>query len=333
LRDDSLHRPHLVASAAALLSALWISASVPTAHAQTRSPLPSLEVRRAPEASSCPDAYSVAAAVQRLLGRQAVDPDARSTPTRIVVDIAKSEHGLCASVHLTGARRGVRELRDDTDPTCHGLADALALTIALTLDALEPPGDSASVPKPRSTAKPTPAAPNSDAAWHASVEVGAGATLGLVGQPSPALFLDVGAVSPGASTLSLGYLAPWPQHNEFGRGTVRIQLHAVTMRACVPVLRSEPTVRLMLCAVPEAGVVRAAAAGYDNVWTSSRPWYALGAEGALVGALAGPLQWSIRASTHILLRDESFSVENLGVAYEPQRLAASLLGGFRVSIP
>src|SRR5580700_3795505 len=91
--------------------------------------LPSLAVHRTEDSADCPDADALAAAVAQQMKRPALDPGASGRG--LDVQIYRSEAGYTAVIQAGGKTRQL----SDRGPTCEGLAAALAVSIAVMLDA------------------------------------------------------------------------------------------------------------------------------------------------------------------------------------------------------
>jgi hypothetical protein len=98
-------------------------------------PLPRLVVARAPAASDCPDAAALAAEVARRMGRPALDPIGIEGMPGLDVRFERQGDAYAAVVVVRGRERRLA----DPGPGCAGLADALALTLAILLDRDAPP--------------------------------------------------------------------------------------------------------------------------------------------------------------------------------------------------
>lgn len=96
-----------------------------------------IEVSRASEARDCPDALTLAAAVERARGTNS--PDANSdvgTPLHVAIDVVRSPAGYVATVTASGARTGVRTLTH-AGATCESLAKALVVSLVVMVDEVD----------------------------------------------------------------------------------------------------------------------------------------------------------------------------------------------------
>lgn len=94
----------------------------------------------------CPGAAEVAAAANRVLGRDRVriaDAGGRDAELRIVVGFSRAPSGFGATVREGGARDGERTILS-RERTCDTLTSALGATIAMMIDAADASGNSVS---------------------------------------------------------------------------------------------------------------------------------------------------------------------------------------------
>src|SRR5262245_53241203 len=113
-----------------------------------------LIVQRAPAAADCLDAGGLAARVNELAGREAlVAATDAGSGVAFEVQILKSDDGYTAIVLAAGKSRQIA----DPGPACESLASALALTLAILLDAGEAPPVPPPPPPPPPPPRPAPA--------------------------------------------------------------------------------------------------------------------------------------------------------------------------------
>jgi len=280
------------------------------------SPAPSVSLAlRAEPGSDCPSAQALAAVVNRRLGRTIVATEsAAPLPTQVAVTISGTERGLSARLVATGARGGAREFFD-SGATCAGLAEALALGMALMLDPAEPPAAAAVSPSPR------PREHRVDVA----VEGSAALTAGVLetASPSAAAGLELGLFRDWALLVGGRYLPA--QREQFGTGRVDVALATGDIGFCRRRLVPERFVLdVFICATVRTGVVSGTAAGYRLAESASRLWVSAGAGLSLRGPLAGTFGWSLSADGSAPLVDQSFSVQGIGVVYRPAQVGISV---------
>ncbi|HEX3770118.1 MAG TPA: hypothetical protein VHV30_04605 [Polyangiaceae bacterium] len=115
-------------------------------------------VKRAPDASDCPTAAHLAAAIARSGHREAPSTaptaDAR---LRFEVEMARSASGFSATVQIMGARIGTRQI-EHTGASCEPLENALAVALLVVIDDVEA-ADQASPPPAPPPEPPAPVEP------------------------------------------------------------------------------------------------------------------------------------------------------------------------------
>jgi hypothetical protein len=292
--------------------------------ARAQGPVTPIVVHRSPQAAQCPDANAIASAVNRLVGRNAVDPLADGD-VGILVDVTKAEIGYAATVRSSGKAKGLRELRDDTD-SCSGLAEALSLTIALIIDTMDRPTEKVAVERPVQRKQ---ASEEGSASLAAELDLAGAADLLHSLRLASMGGADVSTRR--GHSVGLGWIGTQSYEAVLAPGHVDMSLWAVVLRACGAAV-SQPRVKLLLCGLPAAGSMHASASGYSRNGAVTRPWLALGGEVAAVGKIAGPLQWALRSGALVTLREETFTIQGLGDAYETPRVGGFIAVGLRVSI-
>lgn len=145
-----------------------------------------------------------------------------------------------------------------------------------------------------------------------------GVAVGIVRSAAPALVAD-SAFELRHFSWALGGLWLPPQSLELGPGSVDVQLLAASVRGCTWAFDST---RLGLCARLLAGELLAKSRGYDSNGQQSTPWGALALEAFVDGPLLLHLRYRATAAAIAPLRDQSFSIQNLGPLYQPPPLAA-----------
>jgi hypothetical protein len=293
-----------------------------------------LSVERSDDALSCPDASALQSAAEALLESP---PDGQ---TRLIhVAFERREGRYLAILRRADSDHAGRKLRD-THSDCEPLAQAVATTLALMLETRA--GDAKpSEPARRRTApiaqpapEQRPAAPRPRAPdYEFALGVSAGAGQGVIHGWSPLLAGHL-AFGSGALRVSLGALQLLPTTRELGPGSVEVELTAVTTRACLRWLDSI-VVDFYACSGVFGGVLQARARGYTSDFERSRPWLALplelfaavpfGAEDSALGLRAG-------GTLLVPARRETFAVQGLGAAVEPERVAVLLWLGFDGSL-
>lgn len=350
---------HALAFAAALSTA----SAAGTASGQPT--LPKLSVRRAPDAADCPDAAALTASVERQMKRPALEPlEPRDPPAPtpegqaeaglIDVHVLRSQGGYSATVQANGRTRQI----SDPGPTCAGLAEALAITLAILLDSEEtpppPPARTAEPPVPAPTpsapapalrASLSPPLPSPAPARSTSLLVtpGVAGTAGLVGPLTLGFTGDVELHLPPSLSLGAGMFWIPTRSIDFAKGRVDVYQVAGVLRGCMDVLGSPgspdspESARAALCAHAAAGALHGEGVGYFEPGSATRPWFAFGVGAVVEGPIWKRLGWSARASLMIPVVKESFSIENVGgqpevTAFEPSRMGVVVSVGPRVTI-
>jgi hypothetical protein len=294
-----------------LLAALTLTGSVHVAYAA-----PGLQVSRTEQAWECPDAQELQQKASLLESATAA---AATHDYRVTFE--RTRRGYRAQMlDSTTQPPRVREL-DDVGPECAPLGRAVALALA-TLWATEllatpptppsPAPPTAPAPPPAPTPAPTPV-------WVWRLDAGAGVAVGLVRPVAPLLVADSGFAR-GPFSASLGAVWVPAQNLPLGPGQLEVQLLAASARACA--WTAPARLRAALCARLLAGEALAKSRGFDLDAQQSRPWAAAALDAPLDLSLFRPLRALFCASLLLPLRDQSFSVLNVGVAYQPPPLAA-----------
>jgi hypothetical protein len=293
--------------------------------------LPRLWVQRTNETLDCPDAGALAVSVARLMGRPALDTsDLAVSPTGYDVRVVRGQGGYEAVIRTIGRAGRSRKIVDPGED-CAGLADALALSLAILLDEGAEPAPALlrlPPPPPRAPAPPPRRAP----ADRLGVAVGPAVAFGVLGPATAAAFAD--AEVRASSALALGLSVLWiPRRTEdFPPGEVDLSLVAGAARGCAVAVSSERAA-LSLCAEGAAGALRATGRGYPENGEVTRPWVALGAAAVASGRLGGPLGFTARADALVPLGRESFDVVGLeGLAYDTSPVGVMVGVGLRLAL-
>jgi hypothetical protein len=344
----------------------------PSAAAQ---PLPKLVVRRTPDALDCPDSIALAAAVERQMKRPALEPVAGASldpapapapapesapvpapaptpapgnapppsagPFGIDVQVLRGPEGYTATVLAGGRFRQIT----DPGPTCAGLAEGLAITLAILLDSeAEPPAPPPPEPKPPEPKPPEPEParppPPRGPRTRLSIHAGVGETAGLIGPLNVAFGGDVDLRILPAFSLGAGALWIPTRTIDFAPGRVEVYLVTGFLRACVDVLgaggasdraRLADSARLALCLLPAAGAIHGA--GFDYVTTDSatKPWFGVGVGALVEGPIWKRLGWAARINVMIPVTRESFLVDGQA-AFKPSLVGVAASIGPKLSI-
>lgn len=293
-----------------------------------------LSVEREDGAADCPDAAGLGRLVERIVGPAAGGPVVRpGGDVRAAVRFSRGAATYGAALALAGARQGARTLTD-TGPTCAALGRAVAITMALLLDAgldAEPPRPP---PTPEAVAVAAPPvapltpsrAPSSPAsrATGGTLAVTLGPALGLVGGVTLATGLAVTAGVARHLALSLDGQYVAPRATAFDEGEVDVTLVAARLRAC-GVLDNEGAARLGACAVGAAGRLRGQGRGYaSGDGAATLTWAAAG--GGIEASRALGRRWraGLSADALVPLRKSTFSITNRGIAFQSSPVSVML---------
>lgn len=276
-------------------------------------------VSRDERAQVCPDAEHLANAVAALMERPAVHVGAAPADVQLAVSLTCDDEGCSAQVLASGGATGLRALRDP-DPTCAGLADALAVSIAVLLDwqgpqPPAPPPTSPSPPVPTPQVTVTIQAPPriTSPPLHLGYFAGAGVALGLL--PHVSLSLDAGLTLsahslPARFTLGLHWLPE--QSMSFHQGNIHTRLLSERLTGCVPVLKSP--VELAPCAALTLGHFRAVGSRFTDNSTVHATWLLAGLGAELRLPLGQRVSLSAQALGQARSREHTITVAGLGEA-------------------
>jgi hypothetical protein len=280
--------------------------------------------------------------VAALVGRPLIV--ASGADLRLDVRVSCSPAGCQARIRTQGASRGLREL-EDPDPTCAGLADALAITLAVLLD-WTPPAASASSSQPFSASSPASSAPSAPSASSASsapsaspapvpaaaaswsavsaprttgeglgprslgVAAGGGLVTGVL--PSMAGLWSAEIEARWAIRMSVGLNGAPAQSLGFQGGTVTTRYLAGSLVGCLPV--PVGPVELGACGALQLARFQAEGSGFPHNDSTRRLWWLPGLGVDARGPVVGRLGWSVRALFSVRDREQTVSVGSLGTA-------------------
>jgi hypothetical protein len=300
-----------------------------------------LTVERSERAGDCPDAPALTRQVEHILQR-ALKTDPASAELEVQVRFSWSRDQYWADVVSRGPKPGERVLRD-RGQSCAALAEAVSVAIALLLDRelasrvsgadeQRLPSDAAA-PKPPALAKPVSNAERASQRAPASLELRAaleaGGALGLVGKSSALLAEELGVRFQSGIVLDAGFSAVLPRTMPFGEGSVRTTLLFGTARACYA---WGERFRVGPCASFGIGQLRGVGIGYPSVASQNLTWTAFGAGAVAEGPMWERVFWGISGTLWLPSQRSSFSVQNVGTAWEssPVGGALALRLGFRI---
>lgn len=301
-------------------------------------PLPRLVVVRASDASDCPDATELALAVERQMQRPALDPTNDERAAAVYeVRIEHSADGYAATIQAGNLTRNL----SDPGLTCTGLSEALALTLTILLDnePLKPSLPATTLlSAPSRLSRPTPVPMvifviKPVKRWSMGIDGGIAETLGFL---SPLSFAVMGDVWLRYRALSFGagvFTIPLAKENGKQSTAVAMQLITGTFYACGRIAGKPSGVHFSFCGQTFVGAVHGEGQGYSINREGTRPWFALGAMGALQGSVVGSLGWFIRLGLAVPVVSQRFTAQdNIVTLFEPAPVAPFLGAGLRWTI-
>ena len=252
--------------------------------------------------AGCPASRELRALVERIAQRPLL-PTSPSDTVFATVRFRQAGTGFEAQVHLTGAKQGER-LLTDTGESCAPLAQAVAVTLALVMDS-----------------RPTPATPRAVVPLlqsRGTLSLGLGPTLGLVPSAGMAFSAALGVTWPRWSVHAGGVY--WQTREAvLGSGHVTVRLAAANVLLCRWRV-GKPNLHLEACAAGAAGWLSGQGQDYPVSSQAGFFWSAFGAAMRLGGQLGERWLWAVSAEGLVPLSQRSFSVGNLGVAYQTDRV-------------
>ena len=341
-------------------AALAILAPRP-AHAETT--LPDLLVHRTEDTADCPDSAALAARVDRHMKRPALRPRTDiATPGKdrpsLDVQIYRSYAGYTAIVQ-TGEK--TRQITDN-GATCRGLADAMAITLAILLDTEVPlpPPEPPSAPEPPRIPfaprlppmplvdeRPTPAPVATESApvepfplpprtFRIVAGAGATAATGLLTRLAVGgtghVGLGIGRVFSVEAgffvlpTQTVPYTGKVKGASPTATPTVDLQLTSALFRLCATARLVSEETRAGLCAGALVGTIRGEGHGFVTNTSATDPWIA----GNLGAILEQTLFWRLslvtRASMYVPILRRSFTVDKVDATSDPQAFSPASVG-------
>jgi hypothetical protein len=287
-----------------------------------------LTLTRAAEASDCPDAPTLAARVSDVTGYEALTTDPAAAPRlSFEVQVTRGKAGYAAEIRASGSRSGTRRIADIGED-CTGLAEALAVTLAIIADD-ERVMPAEPIPARKTEPSEPPAGESAEPqVWRPHLTFAA--TLGVFEAPAvgPAagLTLDLGRVLFGIDAL-------WLPARSFGLGPGEAELSLVsaTARVCWDAV-APPASMFGVCAELSAGMLRGSASGFSSNRDEDRLWLAPGAGLVAALPLTGRLELFGQAKLFVPLRRERFVIDNLGTVHETPPLGGLLGIGASLAI-
>lgn len=292
-------------------------------------PSVSFDLERGPGAELCPDHDSLAAQVEKRLSQSHATPHA-PVADRVAITIVRVGGAYVASLSILspdGLDGGTRSLVD-TGQDCAGLAEALSLTLAMIADgrplfATKPSEVPSPPPAPPPSKMPPPSAgPVASPPVHRPWELGMG-VLGasnLLGAATVGYGLD--AIWHPRPRLVAGVQGIWmPARRIYSTGGVtKVSIEAGLARACWGILPFGGRFFPALCGELGAGVLQGSSENYVDARSAMKLWLAAGAFAD--AGIRISKSWSVAAQAGALvpLRNEQFTIGQIGPVYESSYL-------------
>ena len=312
-----------VCAVAPLLALLFVSESSAAAPH-----VPIIEVTRDSSAQDCPDTGGMVSRVNDVTGQASVRaPGGAPAKLTLRVALSASGAGYAAEIVAEGSRSGRRRIAD-IGADCSGLAEALAVTLAIIVDdekARPADGPPEAVPplKPSVPAAPVERRP------FAHLHLDLAGSVGLL-EPTSAGLAAGGMFEFGQLVVGVdGFYVP-PRANDLAGGRVDVSLLAGGVSGCWRAA-TDPAL-VALCGHVHVGRLTGEGFGFSRNEKESRPWIApgLGAAGFL--PLGEFIELHAALQLFVPVRQESFSIDHIGVAHTTPPMGSLLTIGASVPI-
>lgn len=320
-----------------LLLVLATVSKAPLAVAQTQAPQAALIVTRGEGAQDCPESTALADRVRAVAGANVVnaEPGTAAFQTWVQVAIARNFNGYSAQISTSGVRHGSRTL-EDVGPSCANLADAIAVTLAIILDpyASAPPPRAvrpAEVPT-RPTSPPKKPPGNAPLPSRFFLAASGGVTLNVLDHAMPLLTATAGLRLSTNWALLLGGGYVFTDTVSSAGGEVELSLAYVDFGVCGRALGESGGAQLNWCLSTMLGPLRGSGHGYDDEFSKSSPWFAVGVGPEVEFPIARSFSWILTADAVLPLVRNGFDVQTGGSrspAFRPSSVAALVSLGVR----
>jgi hypothetical protein len=295
--------------ACAALTSVGVARAQP-AKAVARPERATLIVTRGTGADDCPAAQGFAERIRAITANRTLQTDPRAeTDTWVYLEITHDLGRYSALLQTRGRQQGSRAL-SDVSSNCASLSDAVAVTLALLLDAREQVSELVTR-QPRSTPEKPPRTSSGSEKLRYGVVLGGGVGLGLLAVPTPWATGGLEAMLGHRLRLGIGGAITLPQRLHYLQGYTELKLAWGYARGCALALRSESGVELMLCVSPMLGALSGSGKRYDFSRTKRWSWFALSGGAQASGPLAAPSFWwlSLMAVAPLTLRGFAITVD------------------------
>jgi hypothetical protein len=273
-----------------------------------------LRVERGEGADTCPDAASFA---ERMREGGA---ESQSRGSDLTVRFERTASGFRSWIRRADGKR--RTLTDDA-PSCDGLAEAtlLAATLTLELETAAPPPSPAPAPEPPAIADSAPIVPRAHRAPRAEISAGSVVAFGLTSPVAPGVRTGAAFVlGQGRWSLGISGVVLPAQTRTVQEGSVDVSMLGGGLEGCsrLPVGSS---FLLAFCGRVEAARLEGTSHGYTRSKEEQRPLFSGTGLGRARVRLAGPIAAFVEAGAVIPFVRERFSIDTVGVVYDPPAVA------------
>ncbi len=276
-----------------------------------------IATERTDSAKDCANHARLLAKVERLSQRAVEAEGPLRDSIHVVVHFDRINDEYRASLEFRGPKPGERSLRDRSN-RCDSLEDAVAVAIALLLDseierrAQATPDLTRAVPTIRITSSEVkPRAHQSRTTpWYVSVQ--GGPEWGFSTTAVTWFAVDLGVRPISGWVFEASAVASQPATTKYAAGEVTVSLVAGALRACR--LWGESW-QFGPCAAMALGRLHGTGRGFDESMSTNLLWPALGASLILQRSLGERWNVGLSATTWIPLSEVTFSVDNLGTAW------------------
>ncbi len=305
-------------------------------------PIP-IGVERTRAAVDCPSAAALAARVNQIARGDAVVAAQPGELPGVMVTLDRDGEGYRARIEAFAPVTGVRVITDP-GPSCAGLGSAVAVTLALLLDATPDPAA-----RPAAPAAPAPAAPAGPAegparspspreearrprssqrgearadATHVGEAAGLGVALGMTFDVAPAAWFGARVTHEPWRAELVGLLLP-RQDRAVETVSLSLGLWGGRARGCRRLWRAEGLpIDLGACAEAALGALKASATPVDQATTQVATWLGVGGGLELGARIWGPLTLGASATALGPVLDERFRIRGQpDLLHDPPRIA------------
>jgi hypothetical protein len=275
-----------------------------------------VRVERAADAASCPDTASFADRMRDGAGNETT-----AATSQITVRFERTTSGFRSWVSTANGKQ--RSLGDDA-PNCDGLAEATVLAVRLALELDAPPAAAPAGVRAPEIAEGQPAvsaarrpAPFAEISASGVVIFGLASPLASGMRAGAALVIGQGSWSLGVTGLVLP-----SQTRTVGQGNVDVSVLGGGMEGCgrLPIGSS---LLLALCARAEALTVDGNAHGFARAEDHARPVFTGTLLGRARAGIVGPVALFVEGGAVVPFARERFSIDTVGVVYDPPAVAAA----------